>query len=550
MSSPTKLLVRQIKGDLLKEHQNHINNHSPGSQDRDERILDLLERLDELEIDMNILKETYIGRTVADFKKKGYSKVITIKARALVEKWKRICSSEEEDAKKKNEISSPLQVNDEVKVAVQNSNSNNIEGNYKSDDNSNIRDTGNGDGINSDEPHHSQTDNTNTNKTTTKMVCDICSKPAHYRDFIGQLQKCKDCGMYVHELCYCLVPTTSLNPNFTCHACKAVGTTVEVNVPSKIGGTGVDMGKEREQMRVEERPMECILCLHNSGYHAMHPLYDTCGKEGRQYVLKAKRAGIGGKPRRLAWVHTLCAQMLTIQKGWLYGVDKDGDWQDCTKKDEDSEDNENGNDSSSDDSDEEVGGQKYKLGTRIYKEFLDEETCELRVFEGKVKRFNTKEKFYEVIYEDGDEEEMTATQIKKYLQKPTIAPPKKPPQEPVSVATRNFCINADMSDEINEARKLKCVICGVNDEMSLRIPTQCNAGYKGLHAELQQYLGDVPDPCIRAMHVGCEFCSSNSALFRLYIIVSCANSLFAECNQVRDGRQRNTHQLRETSVLE
>jgi len=491
MSSPTKLLVDRIKEDLLKEQH-----HSACSQDRDERILDMFERLNDLEIDMTILTQTYIGRTVADFKKKHYSKVVTTQARALVEKWKRVCA--EEDSKKKTVISSPLQ-NKGAKVEVEDSNSN-----YN-------RDTSNKIGIDSDQSQHSQTNKANTiNTIAKKVVCDICSKPAHIRDFIGQLQKCKDCGMYVHELCYCMVPTTALDPNFTCHACKAVGTTVEVNVPSKIGGAGDDMGKKRELMKVEERPMDCVLCLHNAGYHAMHPLYDTCGKEGRQYVLRATKAGIGGKPRRLAWVHTLCAQMLTIQKGWLYGVDKDGDFQDCTKNEdcgEDVKDNENGNDSSSsDDSDEEVGGQKYELGTRIYKEFLDEETGELRFFEGKVKRFDAKAKFYKIIYdEDGDTEEMTASQIKKYLQKPTKAPPTRPPHEPVSVATRNFCINVDMSDEINEARKLKCAICGAHDDMpqSLRIPTQCNAGDNGLHAELKVHLGHVPDACAKAMHVGC-----------------------------------------------
>eukprot|EP00986_Skeletonema_menzelii_P011945 scaffold6334_cov139-Skeletonema_menzelii.AAC.5 len=78
-------------------------------------------------------------------------------------------------------------------------------------------------------------------------------------------------------------------------------------------------------MTVEEYPTERMLCLHNSGYHAMHPVYDACGKEGRQYVLKANRSWIGDKPKRLAWVHTLCAQILIQTKGYLYGIDYDGD---------------------------------------------------------------------------------------------------------------------------------------------------------------------------------------------------------------------------------
>ena len=510
MSSTTKQLVCQLKEDLLKEQHNNIQ--SP-SHDSDERILDMLNRLDDLNIDIGILVETKIGVTVASFKKK-YSQAIMIKARALVRKWKRVF-----------EASTTTQQNNAAEVKVESSNSNDIEGSYKkSDDNDdvnddnrdtsdeisnnitegnfksddgNIRDTSNENNEIDSAPHEEQS--TQTGNKETKMVCDICSKPAKFREDIGQLQKCKDCGIYVHELCYCLVPTTELDPNFTCHACKAVQTTVEVNVPSKIGGTGEDMGKKRDLMTVKERPMECILCLHSAGYHAMHPLYDTCGKEGRQYVLKATKSGIGGKPRRLAWVHTLCAQMLIQTKGYFFGVDKDGDWH----GDEDADNSEAGNDSSSDDSDEEVGGQKYKVGTTIYKEFPDEQTGYLRFFKGEVKRFDTKKrKFYKIVYEDGDKEEMTESQVKKYLQNPTNATTKKAP-EPVSVATRNFCINEEMSEEIKEARKLKCVICRKVDN-NLRIPMQCNVGDEGMHAELKQLYSHVTDVCTKAMHVGCE----------------------------------------------
>eukprot|EP00984_Skeletonema_dohrnii_P009612 scaffold3677_cov94-Skeletonema_dohrnii-CCMP3373.AAC.6 len=490
MSSTTKHLVCQLKEDLLKEQHNNIQ--SPG-HDSDERILDMLNRLDDLNIDIDILTETKIGKTVASFRKK-YSQVITIKARALVRKWKRVF-----------EASTTTQQNNVAEVKVESSNSNDIEGSYKkSDDNDdgNIRDTSNENNEIDSTPNEQQS--TQAGNKETKMVCDICSKPANFREDIGQLQKCKDCGIYVHELCYCLVPTTELDPNFTCHACKAVQTTVEVNVPSKIGGTGEDMGKKRDLMTVEERPMECILCLHSAGYHAMHPLYDTCGKEGRQYVLKATKSGIGGKPRRLAWVHTLCAQMLIQTKGYLYGVDKDGDFYGSTNINDEDEDADNGeaeNDSSSDDSDEEVGGQKYKVGTTIYKEFPDEQTGYLRFFKGEVKRFDTKRKFYKIVYEDGDKEEMTESQVKKYLQNPTNATTKKAP-EPVAVATRNFCINEEMSEEIKEARKLKCVICRKVDN-HLRIPMQCNVGDEGVHAELKQLYTHVTDVCTKAMHVGC-----------------------------------------------
>ena len=43
-------------------------------------------------------------------------------------------------------------------------------------------------------------------------------------------------AVLVHELCYGMPPTTSKNPDFVCHACKAVGQEIEVNDPSRLGG--------------------------------------------------------------------------------------------------------------------------------------------------------------------------------------------------------------------------------------------------------------------------------------------------------------------------
>lgn len=504
MTSTTKHVVSQLKEDLLKEYHKNNTQSSP-SHDSDERILDVLNRLDELNIDVDILKETLIGKTVNQFKKK-YSEDITIKARALIKKWKRIY----EDATSTAAASTAQNNDAEMKERGDN---NDVEGNYKSDDDNN-RETSNADGNDS-------MSTPNSPQRTQVGFCDICSKPANFRENIGQLQRCKDCGICVHELCYCTVPTSKIDPNFTCHACKAVNTNVEVNVPSRIGGTGEDMGKKRELMTVEKRPMECVLCVHSSECHAMHPLYDTCGKEGRQYVLKASGSG---KPRRLAWVHTLCAQMLIQTKGYLYGCDKDGDWyssNNINDEDENSEDNESARKSSPGDSeDEEVGGQKYKLGTRIYKEFRDEQTGKDRFFKGRVIRFDKRRKFYKIVYTDGDEEEMTESQVKKYLQKPTKATKKKAPV-PVSVATRNFCFGEDMKDEIKEARKLKCAVCRRDDTKSLRIPTQCNVGDEGVHTDLQQHYSHVTGTCTTAMHVGCEL-TLNFVLFHI-IARTCAN---------------------------
>jgi len=451
------LQVKQIRADLVKAKDDC----------EEERILDILSRLDGIEIDAQIieetLEETKISKTVLDIKRK-YSGEIKTQAKKLLKKWEQIWMLAQ---KEEEEETSPQAETVATTAAA------------------------------------AAAANDGNEKTT---LCDICSKPRNFRDDIGMLQKCKDCGIHVHELCYCMVPTSTLNKNFKCHACSAVGTEVEVNVPSKIGGTD-DIGKERDVMMVNERPMDCVLCRHNKEYHAMHPLYDTDGKQGRQLCLPRQSASVGGKPRRLAWVHTLCAQTLAIQKSYLFGVDKDGMYYDkdgkcCSDGIVDESNNKEEDDESSD---EEVGGQKYKIGTKLYKEFEDPETKELRVFKGKVIRFDTKMKLYHVLYEDGDYEDLEEHEVKSFLQKPTKAPQKTEEPPPDNVATRNFCINIEIKEDIKEALKLKCVVCKRDDNGKLAIPIQCNAGDETEDPEFQKHHGQFKDPCLKAMHIGCEF---------------------------------------------
>ena len=513
-SSTTKQLVFQLNEALLKEQRTENDDSS------DERILDIINRLDKIEnIDNEILEETRIGITVSRFRK-NYSEAISSRARLLRKKWMKM----HEDAKQRATSASTNQNNvEEMKVSSNNndmeidnddsrdtsneSDSNDKEGNLKTSDDE--------DGIDNSSTTNEQQD-TQAGNTNTKMSCDICSKEANFRADIGQLQRCKGCGIYVHELCYCLVPTKKLDPNFTCHACKAVGTTVEVNVPSRIGVTG----DKREQMTVDERPMECALCSHNrdNEYHAMHPLYDTHGKEGRQYVLKATRSGIGGKPRRLAWVHTLCAQMLCVTKDYLFGVVDDDDYEDDNGSAQDSASDEEATaEGDESDSDEEVGGQKYKIGTKVYKEFRDDDTGQLRFFKGKVVRFDKRRKYYKIIYTDGDSEDMTESEVKEHLQRPapvaekdaaTVSVTGEAGNQDTFMATRNFCINVeDKREDITFSRQnLKCAICNLDDTNSTRIVTQCNAGDDGVDEDLTQYYSDAmrEKECRSAMHVGCE----------------------------------------------
>ena len=176
-------------------------------------------------------------------------------------------------------------------------------------------------------------------ETNIEGKCDVCEKKDGFLGHI--LRRCKCCGVLVHgklimcisfvhkicckneskpssfliklsitkyiEACYGIPATDGKDRYFTCRACGAVGVDVEVNVPSKIGGTGKKMGKKHEKMRQVGRPRECVLCSHDKGTHAMHPLLDVHGKKGRQLVWR----GHDGGEKRLAWVHTLCAGLIS-----------------------------------------------------------------------------------------------------------------------------------------------------------------------------------------------------------------------------------------------
>ena len=162
--------------------------------------------------------------------------------------------------------------------------------------------------------------------TKIKGKCDICEQKDGFRGY--NLQKCKVCGLKVHERCYGMVLTKSKHLDFVCKACAAIGTNVEVNKPSILGTSS----SSKEQVRVQERPTECVLCDVHDGIHAMHPLFDTHGPEGRQLVFD----------RKLAWVHTLCANFICSKTGGsVYGCyGDDGRYQDESNEGDINEENE------------------------------------------------------------------------------------------------------------------------------------------------------------------------------------------------------------------
>jgi len=91
------------------------------------------------------------------------------------------------------------------------------------------------------------------------------------------------------------------------------------------------LSSRRTIMTQIDRPVECVLCSVKSHIHAMHPLFDMPGKDGRQLVLPPDKTGPNfmRKGSRLAWVHTLCGMFISANEnysGLVYGCDGDGNW--------------------------------------------------------------------------------------------------------------------------------------------------------------------------------------------------------------------------------
>ena len=299
-------------------------------------------------------------------------------------------------------------------------------------------------------------------KSKLKGKCDICEKKDGF--WGHNLQKCKVCHLLVHELCYGMRETKCKDPDFVCHACNAVGKEVEVNVPSKIGGCGNKMGDKRELIKQTERPTECLLCSHDKGTHAMHPLLDTHGKEGRQLVWNGR--GKNGKKRRLAWVHTLCANVIGSNPrsiSQVYGCDKDGDFYDFEEQEVSCGDEEV--EFGSDDDDEK---KKSDMGSNPKDEIV----------QGSGHNGKNEENV------SGDDSSSSTSVV----------------NEPTCYYTINT--EPGHAKNINDQRReLTCFVCKKKDK-EYRIPIQCPAGeeeeygrWKGRHKKNTE--------CSIAMHVGC-----------------------------------------------
>ncbi|KAL9179336.1 hypothetical protein ACHAXT_008626 [Thalassiosira profunda] len=93
-------VVRQLKEDLLKEQAR------PGGEGRNEKILDILQRLEKADVDLAVLTETLIGASVSKLKSHEDADVAST-AKALVKKWKGIAKQAQNGASSASSASKP-----------------------------------------------------------------------------------------------------------------------------------------------------------------------------------------------------------------------------------------------------------------------------------------------------------------------------------------------------------------------------------------------------------------------------------------------------------
>ena len=97
---PSSKTVRLLQEDLLKEMS-----RGDGEGGRTEFIMDILQRLDEVDINLKILSETLIGATVMKLKKDdGVAISVSNTARKLIKKWKSVAEKAEANATTKTDV--------------------------------------------------------------------------------------------------------------------------------------------------------------------------------------------------------------------------------------------------------------------------------------------------------------------------------------------------------------------------------------------------------------------------------------------------------------
>lgn len=244
--------------------------------------------------------------------------------------------------------------------------------------------------------------------------CDVCER----RDgkFGHNMQRCRTCNVLVHEACYGLVQTTKKRPDWQCKACEL----------------------QHEQPE-GKRPTKCVLCSVSDGIHAMHPIYNKEGPDGKQLQ----------RPSGPAWAHTLCCMFIGSfrrTEGCVFACNKAGEY-DGEELDEDEEDDESG--------------------------------------EGRGKISKPSKNGHQSNNRTGtDEDAMTSTEAHHFV-----------------ICSKSVPGHAELYSVIKEHRELRCLECKQKDNVArvLRIPIQCCAG----DADEMFKVCHKSSECAKAMHVGC-----------------------------------------------
>mmetsp|Transcript_2026 Transcript_2026/g.3864 ORF Transcript_2026/g.3864 Transcript_2026/m.3864 type:complete len:382 (+) Transcript_2026:1-1146(+) len=194
---------------------------------------------------------------------------------------------------------------------------------------------------------------------------------------------------------------------------------------------------------------------------------------------------------------------------------KEGKVIDNNKVPNDNSENDNGDDNNNNASQANTDDgieQKYKIGTAVSKEFLT------GTHAGNRTDYDSVTKLYQIIYEDGDSEDLNETEVSQLLLSYTAW----------------FCMAAPVNGKeihasqcIKSMREFICVICKKKDNASnkcLRIPVQCSAGdryefneFKQYHKTLNKQMrlakkrGEEHKGCAEPMHVGCARWGSDYA---------------------------------------
>uniref|UniRef100_A0A7S4VGK4 Zinc finger PHD-type domain-containing protein n=1 Tax=Ditylum brightwellii TaxID=49249 RepID=A0A7S4VGK4_9STRA len=321
-----------------------------------------------------------------------------------------------------------------------------------------------------------------------KGKCDICGKKDGFRELY--LQKCSECGVCVHASCYGLdgIATSKKLKNWKCLACAAVGTEILIS----------HRGKKKRTMVQEKRPAECALCSVDTGIHAMHPLYDDGGKNGRHMVLPADEKRELDK--RLAWVHSLCAFYINANpntNSCVYGCGKDGYYDGMPDEDDESDNSDDGEDGSDDEAAPKDDNASVVSSTS--EESLDPTR---RQAIAKKKSDSAKEPDDE---EKNNDESHSDSSGSDSDEDDDIDYDAIHDVHHFAIASKMDGQHTAWSQKIYDLRNdCKCHICGKYDRRSLRIPVQCSAGDDTEFAEFKDRHKDMKfRSCHRAMHVGC-----------------------------------------------